>query len=198
MGSFFCCAKLRSKEKSEAKDNEGLNNANEERKTERVSGGHLSGIDESSETGKIFEVFSASENSGRWICSFPEKSCIIPEDAQSVIETDYLLGKLNSIFHLEGKEVRIRFSDKTLSSDDGDFSVDRLAKNKVMYGWVADDGTVRPFCLELWNILDHSHKKKIRVLVKGELFEVDLIKKTYTDVTKAKEYSIKEVDCNKV
>ena len=203
MGCGYCAA-LKSKEEKN-KDNKGaLKNtgpeanlksdyAKEEEKTDEVDSSILNSEFEG-QVEHFPEVLLRSWNSGRWSCNYSIKSCIIPEN---VIETDYLLGKMNSICELDGKEVRINFKDMTLSSEDGNYPVKRLNMNKVKYGWEADDGTVRPFCLELSNILEHS-RKKIRVLVRGEPFEVDLAKNTYTDLRNAKGFRIKEIVGNQV
>lgn len=127
------------------------------------------------------EFFTNTSLSGVWAYSRSEEDCQFSEAIQQTIETDFLTGKTSSEFVMEEKTYMINFKESTLSSGDEIYPVARIKLREEAYGWMCDDGTIRPLLRDIEEVLQET-EGKLKCKINGVAFHIDLPRFSITDI----------------
>ncbi|OMJ87832.1 hypothetical protein SteCoe_10396 [Stentor coeruleus] len=125
--------------------------------------------------------FTNDSLSGIWVYSKSEEDCQFSDGIQQTIETDFLVGKATSEFVMEGKTYMINFKESTLTSGDEIYPVVRTKLRKEEYGWMCDDGTIRPLLGNVEEMLQET-EGKLKCKINGVAFNIDLPRLLITEI----------------
>ena len=127
------------------------------------------------------EFFSTSAQSGVWFYTQSENNIQFPEDLQQKIESDYIQGKVLSEIILEGIECAVVFKEEIMTIGENICTVGRTKLRTEVYGWKADDGSIRPILGDVEEMLAET-QGKLYCKIDGVKYNIDLPKRYILEV----------------